>query len=690
MNLLTSDAKIRTLFNICIICCMTLGLAGCGWVFSKKEVLPHIRKKDLGFPEVPYTTQFIFKKDIEHRQQLEEMSRLVRLEKTPPTSIKALYYRCKLDNKRLVKALQSQGFFDAKIKFRILTHKKKGGSVATAESQSSETVSDAVTPAQPLKQPVKIQVIITPGDQYKLQKIDHILIGNPQQVNVTSNKLARITKYPDGSPFDMNIIKDGVIRLKKYFQNHGFPFVQIKRPEGVLNRADKTISISVHIILNGYQKFGAVAIEGNDFIDENFVRNRLSWESGQEYDLRKINKTRQKLLEIGIFSRVVIEPEAVIASKPSVISAAPVFAGEEAKSVTIDGDGSQNVPLYDDTIPHDIRLRIKVDKGLSRTIGVGARYAKTDGIGAKTYWYHRNLWGGGEVAEALLNISSRDSYLKIFIQKPDVFLRDLSLIGRGTSRYERVKAYHGLSSSIYGGFNYSPDEYLNYSLGFESEYSHLKRDNEKQSARLLSFPMNISYDTTNDAMNPIKGGKVSLDLTPSLSKYLNNRYFSRLQIQASYYLRPWGRGDKIVIAFWGRGGIIASCKGAQGIPYNKRFYAGGINSVRGYGLQLLSPLTPSRTPSGGKTLLEFGVEPRVKINDKYGFVIFAEAARVGGGEDFHIDRKKILWGVGAGLRYYTAIGPVRLDVAVPLERRRIGGRTVDSSYQLYVSIGQAF
>jgi translocation and assembly module TamA len=121
------------------------------------------------------------------------------------------------------------------------------------------------------------------------------------------------------------------------------------------------------------------------------------------------------------------------------------------------------------------------------------------------------------------------------------------------------------------------------------------------------------------------------------------------------------------------------------IPADERFYAGGGGSVRGIPYQLAGPLDEDDDPLGGRSLLEVGAEIRYNFTESLGAVLFLDGGTVYSSAypDFS---EELLWGAGPGLRYYTPIGPLRLDVGVPLQPRE----GVDDLFQLYISIGQAF
>jgi len=120
------------------------------------------------------------------------------------------------------------------------------------------------------------------------------------------------------------------------------------------------------------------------------------------------------------------------------------------------------------------------------------------------------------------------------------------------------------------------------------------------------------------------------------------------------------------------------------IPADILFYAGGSGSVRGYSFQSVGPLRRDE-PIGGRSLVALSLECRIKITDTIGLATFLD-----GGSAFNASfpdfEESLRWGAGIGIRYFTSVGPLRLDVAMPLNRRS----EIDDPFQIYVSIGQAF
>jgi translocation and assembly module TamA len=119
------------------------------------------------------------------------------------------------------------------------------------------------------------------------------------------------------------------------------------------------------------------------------------------------------------------------------------------------------------------------------------------------------------------------------------------------------------------------------------------------------------------------------------------------------------------------------------IPGSRRFYAGGGGSVRGYAYQAIGPRYADNTPIGGSSVLEASLELRQKIGERWGVVAFVDGGAVGTAQFPTGDQFSA--GVGVGVRYDLGFGPIRADVAIPLDRRE-----GDPAFQIYLSIGQSF
>ena len=183
-------------------------------------------------------------------------------------------------------------------------------------------------------------------------------------------------------------------------------------------------------------------------------------------------------------------------------------------------------------------------------------------------------------------------------------------------------------------------------------------------------------------LNPASGTFLQFEAAPVSGYYEGNFTGLMGKVTASAYYAPFDT-DWLVLAgrisagtFWGTE--------LRNIPPSLRFYCGGGGSVRGYSYQAIGPRDSSGDPLGGLSLHEVSLEARFRVAENIGIVPFIDGGMI---YDEEIPRffSDFQWAAGLGLRYYTPIGPIRFDVAVPLDKK-----TDDKSYQIYISIGQAF
>ncbi len=195
---------------------------------------------------------------------------------------------------------------------------------------------------------------------------------------------------------------------------------------------------------------------------------------------------------------------------------------------------------------------------------------------------------------------------------------------------------------------------------------------------VAAAPTSLSYDGSDDLLNPTRGFRLSGRVSPELSLQAGAHAYVKIQIDGSAY-QPLG--SRIVFAERLRFGSIDGVS-RDDIAPSRRFYSGGGGSVRGYGYQKIGPVDVNGDPVGGKALTEFAAEMRIRFGT-FGIVPFLD----GGNLYAHSLPKfeNLRFGTGLGVRYYTSFGPIRVDVGTPLDRR-----PGESRVAIYVSLGQAF
>jgi translocation and assembly module TamA len=197
----------------------------------------------------------------------------------------------------------------------------------------------------------------------------------------------------------------------------------------------------------------------------------------------------------------------------------------------------------------------------------------------------------------------------------------------------------------------------------------------------FSLPVNWTRDARDNKLDPHEGYRLSFTGIPSYEFYRSN-VFTTLDTTVSGYT-SFGEDDRVTLAAKLGVGTLLMAPGLDDVPAPRRFYLGGGGTVRGYGYQEISPRNENGDATGGRSYMLATFETRVKINDTFGVVPFIDVGTVS--REIYPDFTDIRAGAGIGIRYATPFGPLRLDVAMPLDKYPDG-----SSFGIYAGIGQSF
>jgi len=456
----------------------------------------------------------------------------------------------------------------------------------------------------------------------------------------------RVLRKIKGQPATPEVIFDRERDILEALRQNGYPLPEVYERKVLVDHATRKAEVTLAIGSGTRAVFSAAQIEGHEAVREDFIRRRIGWQAGDTFNIDKVVGTRKDLLHTGLFSGVDVALEAKA--------------------------GAPRVPVT-----------IQIAERKPRTIGAGVSYSTSRSIEGKVFWEHRNLRGGGEKIRAEAEAGFDRYGIGAALTKPDfggTIKRSLQI--RTGFRQEFLDAYDKTSYSAGAGITHAFSDRLSATFGGGMEFSQVKEKGQNErDFWLLSLPMGIKYDTTIDVLDPAKGMRAAANLTPYLTINQSQESFTVADVSLSHYLPL--KEEKIVFANRVKLGAIFG-ENAGAVPADKRLYSGGGGSVRGYGYQLISPLDANDDPTGGRFQVEVGSEMRFRVTDTIGIVPFVEGGRVT--EDFSASGdERFLWAAGVGVRYYTAVGPVRADIAVPLN-----GRDKDDAFQVYFSLEQAF
>ena len=494
--------------------------------------------------------------------------------------------------------------------------------------------------------PIQVEVKIIPGPRYTLGKVVVTDASGAPPPDIGGFDPAAVGLVVGGPAVSAPIV-DADARIARLYQLKGYPFARIADKHVVVDAATKQMDVTFVLDPGAKARFGPLQIDGLTRLRERWVRRRIKWAEGASYDQAQVDATRQTLVSSALFGTVTIVP------------AGPV--------------------LPDGTVP----MQVRVIERAARSVSVGASYDTTEGISANLGWEHRNLFGGGEDLKVTATGGTSDNSLSTTFRRPDLWSDNQDFVASLIFDDQTVKAYDSIEQKGQVGLERHLDPTLSGGFSILAEHARVDEKVDYRTYVLVGLPVFLKKDGTDDLLNPTRGYRAAIEATPYLRAIGSNLNFLQSKLTGSWYEQLSPSGNYILALQ----GTLGSTVGAalDAIPKDHRFYAGGGGSVRGFGYQEAGPLDRFDNPIGGRSLAVLSAEVRTKITDTIGLVPFLDA-----GSDYASEvpdfKGRIALGAGIGLRYYTAIGPVRLDLATPLNPRG----SVDAPIQIYVSLGQAF
>lgn len=485
---------------------------------------------------------------------------------------------------------------------------------------------------------------IEPGEKFRIN--EHAIVfedaGDASRPAAFADAKIDVSDKADGASLEENQQK-----FLSALWSKGYPAARI-----VARRADAHLSegtaTAVYTFESGPRAtFDGVEISGAVHTEEEFLAKLKTWKDGELFDRAKLVTYRDRLADLGLFSTIEIAPGAIADG-----GVAPV--------------------------------RVKVAERKRRTVGAGLSYSTSEGPGGRLFLEYRNLFHRGDRARAELEGSEVRQAITFNFEKPLPGLPG-SVFSNFAFVNETTDAYDARSLELAGGLAKKwVGDRLETRGGVALETSRVNPNliatTTVRSERnyFVSIPLSATWNTEDDPLSLSKGARASIYAAP----YFGSDQFTRLEAQARSRIN-FGANDQFALA--GRMRVAAtSGQALLTLPVNKRVYSGGGSSVRGYAYQAVGPLDPNGVPIGGRSAVEGALEARARILSRIQLAAFVDAGAVYSASfpDFTGD---YLVGAGAGVRYLSTIGPIRLDVATPLEKR-----PTDSSYQLYISLGQPF
>jgi len=503
--------------------------------------------------------------------------------------------------------------------------------------------------------PVAI-VAVTPGPRFVLTEpvVNWI---EPPPAPALQGEVVGDVGLKAGDPGRAVDVISGEGRIVSGLNRRGHADARAEPRRVVVDHAALTVQPTYNINAGPLVRLDGIRLETRGPTNPNWVAGLAPWSEGEVYDPEDVAELERRLLETGVYDGVGV-------------------ALGPADQTNADGNRPIVVTLTD-------RPR--------RILEAGATFSTAEGSGVDLIWTWHNRFGRADTLVWQARAADVDSRLGVNLslphwRKPGQTLRlSAAILNEDTDAYRRtaVAAAADLQQRI------GKTSWFSYGVGLDAgRYDENRFDpvtqlpiNFERDLVILTGRASAYLDYSNDPLDPTTGWRVTASVQPTAVAGEDTTVFLRTETQLTAYL-PIQDNARTVLAGRIRLGSLIGAEELT-VPSDRLFYSGGGGSVRGYEYQGVAPRLPDNTPRGGLSLFEVSAEVRRDLFRNFQGVIFVDAGSVG--FDQAPDFSNMRYGAGFGVRYKLPFGPIRADIAFPLDKRE-----GDADFQVYVSIGQAF
>ena len=541
------------------------------------------------------------------------------------------------DEELLVQMLRTYGYFDAQIG-------------RTVGDISGEVGASVDRPA--------VRFDVQPGERYIVGAVD---LGALHTAGADYVLLRNSYEVFPGDPLSLDAIENERFDLDTALGENGYPFAAIADPELLVDHDRREGDVTMPVTPGGKYNVRNVTSNDPEFLSGRHLTTIARWDEGDLYQRSDELDLRRAILATGLVGSVTLTPV-------------------EITPPTADAPGV-------------VDIEANITRAPLRTLAGNIGFGTQEGIRLEGSWEHRNLFPPEGSLRVRGIIGTQEQLAGVTFRKNNFGGRDRVLSLDAYASTVDIDAYDARTISAIGSFervsNLLFQKQFGWSVGLELVATQeSERDAEgnnlpRETYFVAALPLYAQLDNSDDLLDPTEGWRLGARLSPEASDNEGvQSFYLRSQVDATYYQSV---SENVILAGRAR---FASIPGApvEAIAPSRRLYAGGGGSVRGYGYRQIGPLNSSGDPIGGRSLTEFSLEARIRtgfMDGAVSVVPFVDAGTVGLDAVPGFDSIKL--GAGLGVRYATGFGPLRLDVAVPLNRGPNDGWVA-----VYVALGQAF
>lgn len=492
-----------------------------------------------------------------------------------------------------------------------------------------------------------VVLTIDPGPVYPFANFRIVYIKEGKSLDEGCDIPLEDLKIELGTPALPEKILDAEDILLDKLNLSGYAFAKIEKRDVFADQTAHTVSVVLYVSKGPLAYFGSAQISGLERTHKAFFKKKIRWLKGSIYDPLLIEKTQEALELSGLFRSVNIT---------------------HGESVT------EN---------NEVPIKIDVVEAKQRTVGLGLNYTTILGPGLTGEWEDRNVRGLGHKLSLRADLWNSLQEAKISYIVPDFRRHDQNLIWLAEYEHEEVKAFTETSFSLSATIEKKLNKQTLISYGIMYKLLRSQDSDNNRTFDLIKFPLQLRWSNADSLLNPTKGYTINLKVIPSFQVLEPIFAYSINTLTTTAYRSLTGNDRCVFAAKLMLGSILGASE--HDIPPPERFYAGSINTLRGYKYLTVSPLGHDHKPIGGRSMMIYSMELRCRLGENFGISPFYEIGNVYSTPYPQLNYPQ-LQSVGVGFSYYTPVGPLRCDIAFPLNRRR----HLDGPVQIYFNIGQSF
>jgi outer membrane protein assembly complex protein YaeT len=506
-----------------------------------------------------------------------------------------------------------------------------------------------VHPRDDAPQEVDLVVRVIEGPRALIESVE--IVGSDQLPSVEALSASELVV---GSPFHAPQIAEARERILDKYRNRGYQQADVEA-QTRLDETGTQASVGFHIN-EGEQTFiGKVIVSGLEVTREEALRREITVQPSEPLSTEALLETRQRLVGTGLFREVSVE----------------VLEHEAASRF------------------RDVLIRL--EEGPRTSLGYGFGYNERTLARAEVEVTRRNLFGLNRTLSVFARASLRGGRFVTTYRQPTFFGLALPVFLSAFHEEEYRASFDYIRKGV--GFQVSKKVSENRSYFFRYNFNRTdvtrldvpveEVPREFRDIRLSTVSVSQVTDTRNDVISPKSGQARFLDLEFSLKAIGSKSPYIKGFAQQFFYLRLPKRMVGVIGMRLGIGQTFRQDRDAL-LPITERFFAGGANTLRGFGLDQASPKDSFGNPVGGNILTLLNLELRFPLVGKLGGVIFSDNGTV-------YRRLKVIellkwrYNVGFGVRYDTPLGPLRVDWGF-----KIDIRPGEPPSRIHVSLGHAF